>query len=69
MQICTISKIQPETKSCRGSQAGGVRLTSDAQLADENFWTMKIHNVNSMSIIPQADGDPCNQVFLADDDL
>jgi hypothetical protein len=49
-----------------GAQAGGVQLTSEAVLADENFWTMKIMTV-AVSI-PEREGGHVNQISRDSDD-
>mmetsp|Transcript_52961 Transcript_52961/g.77593 ORF Transcript_52961/g.77593 Transcript_52961/m.77593 type:complete len:230 (-) Transcript_52961:810-1499(-) len=62
-RLLTIAKspVAPVTQIHFEITAGGIKLTSETILAQENFWTMKIHFVPTS--IPQHNGDPCNQVY------
>jgi len=52
---------------CFDLQAGGIMLTSDAVLVDENFWSMRIHTVSVA--LPERDGEHCNEISNESDFL
>eukprot|EP00802_Teleaulax_amphioxeia_P016185 Tamp_16298.p1 GENE.Tamp_16298~~Tamp_16298.p1 ORF type:complete len:405 (-),score=58.39 Tamp_16298:259-1440(-) len=62
-RLLTVAKspIAPVTQINFAITAGGIKLTSEPILADENFWTMRINTLPTE--VPQGDGNLCHDVF------